>query len=52
MIVTFVPVLILKNSGCLILKASPECAELKNSLPVPPLAVGLNHTGKSASQDY
>lgn len=36
MIVTFVPVLIFKNSECLILKASPERAELKNSLPTPP----------------
>lgn len=52
MIVTFVPVLIFKNSGCLILKASPERAELKNSLPTPPPAAWLNHTGKSASQNY
>ena len=52
--VTYVPVLIFKNSRCLILKASPERTELKNSLPTLPQAAGLNHTGegKSVSQNY
>lgn len=44
MIVTFVPVLIFKNSGWLILKASAERAELKNSPPPLLRAAALNHT--------
>lgn len=45
MIVTFVPVLIFKNSGCLILKASPERAELKNLLHTPPPGCGAESHG-------
>lgn len=47
MIVTFVPVLIFKNSRCLILKASPAHTELKGCLPTPPPA-RLNHTGRES----
>jgi hypothetical protein len=50
MIVTFVPVLIFKNSRCLILKASPAHTELKGCLPTPPPAEVESHwEGKSGS---
>lgn len=49
LIVTVVPVLIFKNSRCLILKARPEHSELKNLLPSPPPAAGLNHTAGKES---
>lgn len=49
-IVAFVPVLIFKNSRCLILKARPEHTELKSRLPAPPPAQAESHwEGKSGS---